>query len=193
MYGSSASSTEKCLAYAVADHLNCVTLDCWPSQTRLAELLGFECERTVQRAARGLEKLGFLVIRRGRHGVCRYAPVFRPGEDDIPDPKTGLNGPPLPDGGVRESFLSIQLNQSCSTGQPTVGSEKASGSAYQRNQRGALEVEVSRLLGTDGFEILSSLDAIDKQIVERLCRAQAAGSLTPRELSAARLAAEQRR
>src|SRR4051812_449650 len=30
MYGSVATSTEKCFAYAVADHLNCVTLDAWP-------------------------------------------------------------------------------------------------------------------------------------------------------------------
>lgn len=193
LYGSAASSTEKCLAYAVSDHLNCVTLDCWPSQARLAELLGFDCERTVQRAARGLAGLGFLVIRRGARGVCRYAPVFLPGEDDIPDPKSGRKAPSPPDTAVRESFLLTHLNQSCSMGRPTVGSRELIDSGYQPNQRGSFELEISRLLGDNGFEILSSLDAIDEHIVERLCRAHATGSLTHRELSAARLAAEQRR
>jgi hypothetical protein len=74
-----------------------------------------------------------------------------------------------------------------------VESQEVVASGYQRNQRGAFELEVGRLLGSDGFEILSSLDAIDGQIVERLCRAHAMGSLTQRELSAARLAAEQRK
>ena len=55
MYETTASSTEKCFAYAVVDHLNCVTLDCWPSQLRLAKLLDFKAEKTLQRAARGLE------------------------------------------------------------------------------------------------------------------------------------------
>src|SRR4029077_16909568 len=63
MYSSDASSTEKCLAYAVFDHLNCVTLDCWPAQRRLAELLGFESVKTIQRAAAGPEDKGRLVLR----------------------------------------------------------------------------------------------------------------------------------
>ena len=39
MYETDVSSTAKCLAYAVSDHLNCVSLDCWPSQARLGQLL----------------------------------------------------------------------------------------------------------------------------------------------------------
>jgi helix-turn-helix protein len=64
MHESKASATEKCLAYTIADALNCVTLDCWPSQPRLARLLGGVSVRTVQRAARGLEQLGLITIRR---------------------------------------------------------------------------------------------------------------------------------
>src|SRR5437588_8825339 len=57
MYGTVATSTEKCFAYAVADHLNCVTLDAWPGQARLAQLLGFKSVKTIQRAAAALQKL----------------------------------------------------------------------------------------------------------------------------------------
>src|ERR1700694_1287413 len=46
MYGTVATSTEKCFAYAVADHLNCVTLDAWPGQLRLAQFLRFKSIKT---------------------------------------------------------------------------------------------------------------------------------------------------
>ncbi|MEA2906615.1 MAG: hypothetical protein QOI12_4002 [Alphaproteobacteria bacterium] len=81
MYGTVATSTEKCFAYAIAEHLNCVTLDAWPGQARLTQLLGFKSEKTIQRAALGLEGLTVLLIRRSRSRY-RYAPVFLPGDED---------------------------------------------------------------------------------------------------------------
>jgi hypothetical protein len=47
------------------------------------------------------------------------------------------------------------------------------------------------MLGDEGIEVLARLGAIDDSIIERLCRSYAAGALGPRELIAARLAAEQ--
>jgi hypothetical protein len=49
------------------------------------------------------------------------------------------------------------------------------------------------MLGDGGIELLFKLGAIDDAIVERLCRAHAAGALGERELIAARLAAQQAR
>ena len=83
MYDSDASSSEKCFAYAVFDHLNCVTLDCWPGQPRLAQLLNFKSVKTIQRAAFGLEAASAcLSIRRIGRGAYRYAPVFFPSDED---------------------------------------------------------------------------------------------------------------
>ena len=59
MYDVRPNSTEKCLAYLVADRLNCVTCDCWPAQSTMATWLGVESVRTVQRAARSLQRLGY--------------------------------------------------------------------------------------------------------------------------------------
>src|SRR5262245_5857641 len=64
MYESPATSTQKCLAYAVSDHLNCVTLDAWPGLIGLSRRLGFQHVKTLRRAARGLEIHKFLIIRK---------------------------------------------------------------------------------------------------------------------------------
>jgi hypothetical protein len=69
------SSSEKCFAYLVADRLNCVTQDCWPSQKLIADQFGWSI-KTVHRVAVGLERRGHLGIIRGKNGSYRYAPVF---------------------------------------------------------------------------------------------------------------------
>jgi len=193
MYESPASSTEKCLAYVVADHLNCVTLDCWPSQTRLAELLGRKNVKTVERAARGLEKLGTLVLGGGGGGaVYRYAPVFLASDADKVVNSPRQIRPEDTDKNVDESLLLIHSKRSSSTGL----SDRRDGQSppvYNRRQRGAIELELAAMLGENGMNILGRLASHDDTIVDRLCRAHAERGLSERELAAARLAAEQMR
>jgi hypothetical protein len=194
MYQSLASSTEKCFAYAVADHLNCVTLDAWPSQTRVAQHLGFKCTKTVQRAAGGLAALDMLVVRTcGQHYV-RYAPVFLPCDEDKDTfvRPSGQIGPSRRDTDVHESLLLIHPKLSDPTGS-SEGSKhtRRNRAPFRRSQRGAIEIKVAAMLGDEGMEILSRLGSIDDTIIDRLCRAHVAGALGERELLAARLAAKQ--
>jgi hypothetical protein len=192
MYESSATSTEKCFAYSVVDHLNCVTLDCWPSQIRFAQLLGFRSTKTPQRAARGLERLGVLTLKHNGRSRYRYAPVFLPGDADKIVPAGGQPRPPVPDSVVRESLLEIFPTSSSSMEAAGKTSERdwRPGPNYDPRQRGAMEIEVAAMLGNDGIEVLARLATVDNGIIDRLCRAYAAGALGERELAAARLAAE---
>jgi hypothetical protein len=78
MYSSAIGSTPKTLAFAIADHLNCVTLDAWPSQAKLAGLLGFACDKTIQRCARALVRADLISLSSQAKQTAghRYAPVF---------------------------------------------------------------------------------------------------------------------
>ena len=185
MYDDQVTSSQKCLAYAISDHLNCVTLDCWPSQERLAKLLKFESTKTIQRTARGLASAGFIVIRRSNgRAVYRYAPIFIPSDGDKLVP-TGRRPSPLQaDNLVRESLLVIQPRPV-----PTAAVAATTRPAMQR--RGTYELAIAEMLGSDGMEILSRLSMLDDAHVERLCQAHESGALGPRELAAARLAAQQ--
>jgi hypothetical protein len=75
MFDCGTSSSEKCFAYLVVDRLNCVTLDCWPSQKLIAEQFGWSI-KTAHRVAFGLKRRGHLIVSRNTRGSCRYAPVF---------------------------------------------------------------------------------------------------------------------
>ncbi len=108
MYQSSATSTQKCFAYAVADHLNCVTLDCWPGLLKLSRRLGFMSIKTLQRAARGLETRGLLRISQVG-SLYHFAPVFVTGDEDNFVSEGGHACPQQADNNVHESFLSILL------------------------------------------------------------------------------------
>jgi pyocin large subunit-like protein len=107
MYESSATSTQKCFAYAMADHLNCVTLDCWPAQPTLARILGRKSIKTAHRAARGLASLGLITSRRNTSGKkgYRYAPVFWSEDMDNSVSKNGQRRLKIVDMDVRESSL----------------------------------------------------------------------------------------
>lgn len=192
MYESTATSTQKCFAYAVADHLNCVTLDCWPGQDRLVELLGCQNVKTAQRAARGLEGLGVLLVRGGGRTGYRYAPVFLPGDEDKVVNTARHRRPEDADMNVHESLLPIHPKRSASRGL-SEGSDGEYSPAYNRHQRGAIELQLIAKLGQNGMALLGRLAAHDDAIVDRLCRAHAEGRLAERELAAARLAAEQMR
>jgi hypothetical protein len=193
MYETPATSTEKCLAYAIADHLNCVTMDCWPGQTRLAKLLDLKSTKSIQRAAQGLVQHGVLTIMAFKRGTHRYSPVFLDGDEDMSFLLKGNTRPSTADRDVRESYLSIHPNISAPTEE--AAETKQGGmhpkSNYRRQHRGSIEVELACLLGPNGFNVLGQLSAVDDRIVERLCRSFADGLLGERELAAARLAARQ--
>jgi len=187
MYYPLLTPTEKCLAFAISDHLNCVTMDCWPAQATLARLLGYACTKTIKRAARTLEQHRLITITNNRYGKSeyRYSPIFLP--EDMAVTEGGQSGPSDGDTPVRESFLGIR-SKSYST-----ATEISSGKvgSFSRSSRGAYEVKVAEMLGRDGFEILAQLGAIDDSIITALCSAAAEGALSERDLAAARLAAKQ--
>lgn len=191
MYQSEATPFQKCVSYAIADHLNCVTLDCWPAQLTLCRLLGGVCTRTLQRAGRGLETLGLISISRPSFKI-RYAPVFQPCDEDSLVQKDGQIYATPEDTDVRESFLEIYLtSDSTATAAAAARKGSAEGRKYRASERGKIELQLVERLGADGFDILSRLSSLDDRIIERLCRAFAYGQLGDRELMAARLAAEQ--
>jgi hypothetical protein len=149
--------------------------------------------KTVSRIAFGLEGHGYQRVGRNTRGSLRYSPVFLLEDEDKSGRAKGQNCPSMPDKNVEESFLGIPINQST----PRAAQREAdkwptrAASNYVRRQRGSYEAELARLLGNDGFGILTVLSEYDDAIVERLCRALADRELGPRELIAARLAAEQ--
>jgi hypothetical protein len=194
MYGSTATSTQKVLAYAIADHLNCVTLDCWPSQRTLMNLLGRRSDKTPQRAARGLQALTLITISRGSGHASgyRYSPVFRFDDWDKIGKGSRQNYPAIADRDVPQSSLNIQL-ESFSTAAPQRDSKISGEPTFKPAERGALEIKLAGMLGPAGFEQLARLGAIDDAIVDRLCRSLAAEQVGDRELAAARLAAQQAR
>src|SRR5260370_24043390 len=139
MYETRATSTEKCFAYLIADHLNCVTLDCWPAQSTVAILLGVESLKTVQRAARGLEAHGYITMKPRGAGSTgyRYAPTFLSEDMDKPVAKSGQSSPELVDTAVGESSSDIRLqSSSTSSSVPKKPNSVPEGLCYQRVRRG---------------------------------------------------------
>jgi len=192
MYKTAVSSTAKCLAYAIADHLNCVTLDCWPGQLRLAQLLSRRSIKTLTRAAKELEEHGVLVTTRDRRNRIRYVPVFLPEDEDISAAVAGKFCPEPLDRNGRESFLSNPSNESVSKeGLSKIAASPRDVPRYDRRQRGAVEIQLADMLGKDGMAKLQRLAWYDDAIVDRLCRAYVEGTLDERSLNAARLAAAQ--
>ena len=187
MYDSPATVMQKCFAFAVCDHLNCVTLDCWPSFRTVAAR--FRCNpRTVERAARGLQKLGLLKFTRTATGY-RFAPVLLQGAD-IPVQQAGHPDPKSTDRSVHESLLDY-LFKPDSKGSAEEAKRPRGANGFRRAHRGSIEIKVAEMLGPDGIEVLSRLAKIDDNIVDLLCNAYVARALTTRELTAARLAAAQ--
>jgi hypothetical protein len=193
MYDEEPTSTAKCLAFLIADHLNCVTLDAWPALSTIATLLGAKSTKTAQRAGRNLQALGYITIKPRGEGAAgyRYAPTFSSGDLDSSVAKNGQACPSSADTAVTESSSGTHLKSS-----PTPPSANAqanstpSGLRYHPAERGMIEMYIASLLGRDGMELLTYLAAIDDTIVERLCRTYVENTLTRRELASARLAAE---
>jgi hypothetical protein len=194
MYASLATSTQKVLAYAISDHLNCVTLDSWPAQSTLSKLLGRKCEKTISRSSSDLSERGFLTIRRGiaaRSG-CRYAPLLLAKDWDRFVDRTGQKYSQTADTDVPQSSLSIQLESSSGAFRIRRAGNSLKAS-FNLTARGAIELKLAEKLGADGLEILGLLASIDDAIVMRLCQAYVEDLIGKREVTAARLAAKQAR
>jgi len=189
----SATSTQKCLAHAIANYLNCVTLDCWAAQPTLARDIGNKSIKTVIRAGRGLAKHGLITLKRikGQLGL-RYAPVLLPEDMDKPVPKNGHRSPEIVDTNDGESFLDIHTKSS-STEEAAEEGKRTSRlrPPFNPRERGAIEVKLAEMFGAHGFDVLARLASIDDAIIDRLCQAFVEGALSERDLAAARLAAEQ--
>lgn len=191
------NSTQKCIAYAIASHLNCVTLDCWPSHERLADRLNIKSSKTIQRGLLVLESYSIIAIirPRGKHASCRYAPIFGPVDKDKPVLKRGHLRSSDKDANVHQSYLEIP-GESFSTGcqEGHAGAlPRISPPPYPAAERGRLEIRLASLLGANGMDVLATLSAISDSSVDRLCRALHHNELTEREVEAARLAAWQAR
>src|SRR5689334_20034787 len=193
MYSNRTSPSENCFGYAVSDHLNCVTLDCWPSQERLAAFFGWASVKTVQRAAVGLEAKGFQMITRVRRGSYRYAPIFLlSDEEDNSVSGWGQLSLVATDKIVNESLLpNLPIGPTPPTPPYLTRSEQQMKQGNRLKERGKYELALAELLGHDGMEILSSLSQLDDAHVQRLCVAFSIGAVGERELAAARLAVEQ--
>jgi len=187
---SDVKQTEKVFAFLVADHLNCVTLDAWPSQATASKLL--HCStKTIQRAADGLEQIGTMEVERqeGRSHV-RYAPIFLPQDWDNPVSDRGQTCREMADTHVHQSSLAI-LAESSSTGCRWMSRPQAAHARYRSAERGKWEAELAQRLGRDGPDVLVRLASVDDRIVAELCRALCEGEVGQAELEAARLAAAQ--
>jgi hypothetical protein len=187
---SEAGRIEQIFGFVIFDYLNCVTLDAWPRKSTISAQI--HCStKTVQRAADGLEEAGFISIHRPRsHGAFqRYAPVFIPGDWDKAVRTDGQECLELLDKDVSQSSLSIHLKISAPTEPHKPTGNQLQEGRYRPAERGRWEVELAKLVGTDGLDVLECLNAIDGTIVERLCRAFCNGEIGEREIMAARLAA----
>jgi hypothetical protein len=186
MYSDRLSSTAKVFAFVVADMLNCVTLDCWPTQETIADRLGQKAIKTAKRAARELERKGFIRITRGKgRSFNRYAPVFNRVELDIIDPPDGQLSTKAADRNDPQSLSLIQ----CLTPSSATADRPNGHIAFTPRERGSLEIHLANLLGPKGLDILSRLAILDDAHVTRLCRALVQSRLCPDELQAARVAA----
>jgi hypothetical protein len=127
---------------------------------------------------------------RDARGSYRYAPIFLPADADKSAGPLGQSCPSVADKIVNESYLGIQSNLSFSTGAQRSGaiSSSPSPSNYNPRMQGTYQVEIAKMLGKNGFEILMQLNEAS---IERLCRAYAnGGGLWQEELIAAQLAAK---
>jgi hypothetical protein len=191
---SDATSTAKCFAYQIVDSLNCVTLDSWLAQETLARRLSVRSVKTVVRAARELQSLGFIQIRPpARKAGCRYAVIFA-AEDEYKNVHPSRHScPQTEDTNGRESSSGILSKESLAQTRSAERERESyqSRKNYNKAERGALEMQVAKLLGPNGLNILGRLSHLDDRIVDRLCQSHFDGSLSKRDLEAARLAANQ--
>ena len=171
------------VAFVIADHLNSVSGDAWPSVSRIATKLCVST-KTVQRCVKELERTGWVkVLRpRGRTRTNRYRPNFPPigktsiGSGDKTKQKSRQLGLENPDADVPQSYLE-NLPKSYLEG---AGAEKP---AVMRDQ-GTYEQRIISRLGPNGFHWLEALAKEDPETLTSLCRAEKLGLLPDAQLEA---------
>lgn len=175
------------IAYAIADHLNSVSGEAWPSVARIANKLCVST-KTVRRCIRELERVGLLKVTRptGRTRTNRYRTTFPPtvtdvrskgDRPDIPGQKSGQPRPENADMDVTQSYLE---NLPKSYLKPATEEE-----GIPLRDQGTYEMEIIRRLGADGAEILDQLGLENPKALTALCRAQKRANLSDQELKAA--------
>ena len=186
MYGCAVTPMSCCTAYVIADHLNSVSGDAWPSVERIANKLCVST-KTVRRSIRELERHGLLKVTRptGRKRTNRYrpnlplsAPEVRSKGDrpDIPGQKSGQPRPENADMDVTQSYLENLPKSYCN---PATEKED-----IPLRDQGTYELEIIRRLGADGAEILDQLGLENPKALTALCRAQKGGHLSDQDLKA---------
>jgi biotin operon repressor len=163
------------VAFVIADHLNQVSGDAWPSERRISSKLCIST-KTVQRSVKELESAGWVDVRRskGRNISNRYRPRFErlkttETKGGKSDQKYRQGCPQNEDTGVRQTFLGNPLT----TYLEGAGDEKA----IFRDQ-GMYEQQLIRRLGTNGRQLLEHIAAEDPRCLTQLCWAQKRGDLT---------------
>ena len=168
------------IAYLIADHLNSVSGDAWPSHRRIASGLCVTT-KTVQRAAKELESKGWLQVRRSKRKRTNRYRLRWPGKADAQEDNLGLNSgqfsPPIEDTDVRQSFLDNP---------PRTFSTGHRGRKPYFPDRGLYEQQITERFGPETQDLLQMLHENAPDILNSICRAQKFGTLTAEHLVAAR-------
>jgi hypothetical protein len=186
MYDCGVSAMSCCTAYAIADHLNSVSGDAWPSIERIANKLCVST-KTVRRSIRELERHGLLQVSRpsGRTRTNRYRPNLPPTVNDAPRGNNRPDNPEQkgghfrlkkPDRHVSQSYLENLLT---SYTKPETDESRT----LLRDQ-GTYELRLTRRLGASGTEMLEQLAFENPRALTALCLAEKRGDLSDRELQA---------
>ncbi|WP_425349720.1 helix-turn-helix domain-containing protein [Pseudorhodoplanes sinuspersici] len=171
------------VAFVIADHLNSVSGDAWPSVVRIANKLCVST-KTVQRCVKELEKADWLQVNRprGRTRTNRYRPNLPGGlatkgyKGDKSGQESGQRRPSKPEAHVPQSYLG-NLPKSYLEG------TAAERPAVMRDQ-GTYEQRIISRLGTNGFHWLEALAKEDPETLTRLCQAEKLGLLSDAQLEA---------
>lgn len=177
------SATAFRIAYFIADHLNSISGDAWPSHNRIASKLCITT-KTVQRASRELERSGWLKIQhsRSRRTTNRYRPCWPDGNGAFNQDNSALNSgnitPNTGDENVPQSYLANLLRTSL---------RGHRGQTVRFPDRGLFEQRIVRRFGSEAEELLTQLDKHAPDVLNAICVAEKQGDLTLTHVQAARL------
>jgi hypothetical protein len=167
------------IAFLIADHLNSVSGDAWPSIDRIADRLCVST-KTVQRSVKELEQAGWLSVNRskGRMRSNRYRPNLMNEETrqarDKFGRKTGRHSPKKEDSDVPQSYLRKL---------PKTFSQEAFARKERRfPDQGTYEERIIQRYGPHMRGHLEALAIRDPAALARLCREEKHGVLTESDL-----------
>jgi hypothetical protein len=183
----------KDLVLALFDHLGTTTLECWPSQKRLAETVGVNV-RSIKRNMKAIERLGLSTITKGSGGTSSHyrlrfdCPAWRKDKTEIVAKVVSLYASKGKGVGTRASLLKEELeggrvrHYSGDAG-VTKGSDAVGTPASPELLQGSVEDAAKRSTSTHEHEINSpSASAAAQQSEDLHARAAAplGGSLAAR-------------